>query len=42
MFDGLRDQTVGKRPGEINGQQFIIQNCQVVLYIRQIPSSNIL
>lgn len=28
MFDGLKDQTVGKLPGAINGQQFIIQNCQ--------------
>ena len=24
-------ETVGKLPGELNGQQFIIQNCQVLL-----------
>ena len=28
-FDGLKDQTVGKMPGTINGQQFTIQNCHV-------------
>ena len=29
MYDGLKDQTVGKLPGAIDGQQFIVQNCQV-------------
>lgn len=32
MFESLRDETIGKLPGEINGQQFIIQNCQVVFH----------
>ncbi|XP_052797927.1 protein XRP2-like isoform X1 [Mya arenaria] len=28
MFDGLKDETVGKLPGALNGIQFIVQNCQ--------------
>ncbi|XP_053383869.1 protein XRP2-like [Mercenaria mercenaria] len=28
MYDGLTDQTVGKLPGAINGQQFMVQNCK--------------
>ncbi len=33
MFDGLEDVTAVKAPGEIRGQQFIIQNCKVSLEI---------
>ena len=29
MFDGLKNETVGKLPGQLNGMQFIIQNCEV-------------
>lgn len=28
-ISNVTGETVGKLPGEINGQQFIIQNCQV-------------
>lgn len=28
MLDNLSSETVGRMPGSINGQQFIIQNCQ--------------
>lgn len=28
----MTGETVGKLPGEINGQQFIIQNCQVNVF----------
>ncbi len=29
MLDGVKGETIGKIPGEINGQQFIVQNCEV-------------
>uniref|UniRef100_A0A914XK55 Uncharacterized protein n=1 Tax=Plectus sambesii TaxID=2011161 RepID=A0A914XK55_9BILA len=29
IFDGIENNTVGKLPGQIDGQQFIIQNCNV-------------
>lgn len=28
MVDGEKDEVIGRMPGSINGQQFIIQNCQ--------------
>ncbi|KAK2144811.1 hypothetical protein LSH36_729g02029 [Paralvinella palmiformis] len=28
MFDKLKGETIGKLPGSLNGQQFIIQNCE--------------
>lgn len=28
MFDGLKDETAGKLPGALIGQQFIVQNCK--------------
>ncbi|KAM6963314.1 protein XRP2 [Aplochiton taeniatus] len=28
MLDGLKDATVGRLPGKLNGQQFVIQNCE--------------
>ncbi|CAH1785725.1 unnamed protein product [Owenia fusiformis] len=27
-YDGLKGETVGKTPGQLNGQQFTIQNCE--------------
>ena len=29
MFENQKSVTVGKMPGTINGQQFVIQNCEV-------------
>ena len=29
IVEKLKDETVGKMPGKVNGQQFIIQNCEV-------------
>lgn len=28
MLDGLKDSTLGRLPGKLNGQQFVIQNCE--------------
>lgn len=28
MYDGLNNETVGKLPGALNGQQFMVQNCK--------------
>ncbi|XP_069492717.1 protein XRP2 [Ambystoma mexicanum] len=28
MFNGLKDQTVGRLPGKVAGQQFVIQECE--------------
>ncbi|KAJ8298779.1 hypothetical protein KUTeg_022839 [Tegillarca granosa] len=28
MLDGHKDATIGRMPGEVNGQQFMIQNCE--------------
>lgn len=31
ILDHLKDQTIYRLPGSVNGQQFIIQNCEVNL-----------
>jgi hypothetical protein len=33
-FENLEGETRGKKPGQINGQQFSIENCKVRKYIK--------
>jgi len=33
MIDGQTGETFYKLPGTINGQQFIIQNCEVRIFV---------
>ena len=33
MYSDLEGAVVGKCPGSINGQQFLIQNCKVVPHV---------
>lgn len=34
MIENQSDSTLGRVPGQVNGQQFVIQNCKVCVIIR--------